>query len=241
MIVEALRSVGEINSLFAVQTTKDDEPASWRPATALCRADSPDVARLVAAVGDRLGAPERRVAASMVVLGYSARLVAPSVALLVRAGVLLGVRPTEVWWRYSPGEGFRLCLPAPSGSSRPDAEAWETRAGRWRGEVIDGHLRPIIASVRAVAPVAAGLLWGNVASSLAGALRMLSLTGAAPLAACDAVGQALLAQEPLRGAGELTALDGQLFFVRRSCCLYYRLPGGGWCGDCPLPRPSAPS
>ena len=27
------------------------------------------------------------------------------------------------------------------------------------------------------------------------------------------------------------------FFVRRSCCLYYRLPAGGKCGDCALIDP----
>ena len=31
--------------------------------------------------------------------------------------------------------------------------------------------------------------------------------------------------------------DG-LSFRRRSCCLYYRLPGGALCGDCGLARPS---
>ncbi|MEU7551440.1 (2Fe-2S)-binding protein [Streptomyces sp. NPDC044571] len=25
-------------------------------------------------------------------------------------------------------------------------------------------------------------------------------------------------------------------FVRRSCCLYYKVPGGGFCGDCVLRR-----
>jgi ferric iron reductase protein FhuF len=26
-------------------------------------------------------------------------------------------------------------------------------------------------------------------------------------------------------------------FRRQSCCLYYRLPGGGLCGDCCFQRP----
>ncbi|MGH3410268.1 MAG: (2Fe-2S)-binding protein [Streptosporangiaceae bacterium] len=28
-----------------------------------------------------------------------------------------------------------------------------------------------------------------------------------------------------------------LGFRRHSCCLYYRLPGGGLCGDCALAAP----
>jgi hypothetical protein len=34
-----------------------------------------------------------------------------------------------------------------------------------------GFNRPMIGAVRSVVPVAVGLLWGNVASGLAGALR----------------------------------------------------------------------
>jgi len=46
---------------------------------------------------------------------------------------------------------------------------------------------------------------------------------------------ALLGHGPLRGSGHLTIHNGRLRFTRRSCCLYYRLDGGGTCGDCPLP------
>ncbi|WP_199808608.1 (2Fe-2S)-binding protein, partial [Streptomyces sp. NRRL S-146] len=43
----------------------------------------------------------------------------------------------------------------------------------------------------------------------------------------------LLAHPLLTGAG---TLDGTAF-RRRSCCLYYRVPGGGVCGDCCFTRP----
>jgi FhuF 2Fe-2S C-terminal domain len=47
----------------------------------------------------------------------------------------------------------------------------------------------------------------------------------------------MLALEPLRGTGELVQPDisrPRRFLIRRSCCLYYRVPGGGTCGDCVL-------
>jgi ferric iron reductase protein FhuF len=104
----------------------------------------------------------------------------------------------------------------------------------WCEVVIDDHLRPMIQAVRAVVPVAASLLWGNVASGLAGALRTVASGGAGPVSRCHAEGLSLLDHGPLRGSGNLAAHDGQLSFVRRSCCLYYRLDGGGMCGDCAL-------
>ncbi|MEU4231576.1 (2Fe-2S)-binding protein [Nonomuraea sp. NPDC026600] len=38
------------------------------------------------------------------------------------------------------------------------------------------------------------------------------------------------------GCGEpAEPTPGHPFFVRRSCCLYYRLPSGGECSDCAFP------
>ncbi|WP_036475875.1 (2Fe-2S)-binding protein [Mycobacterium sp. URHD0025] len=48
-----------------------------------------------------------------------------------------------------------------------------------------------------------------------------------------AVTESLLATGNLAGTGYL---DG-LTFRRRSCCLYYQVPGGSDCGDCALTRP----
>ncbi|MES4829184.1 (2Fe-2S)-binding protein, partial [Streptomyces anthocyanicus] len=47
----------------------------------------------------------------------------------------------------------------------------------------------------------------------------------------------LLAHPLLAGAGTLTGTS----FRRRSCCLYYRVPGGGVCGDCCFPTPPEPT
>jgi ferric iron reductase protein FhuF len=51
------------------------------------------------------------------------------------------------------------------------------------------------------------------------------------VARADAVLDALLGSGPLAGTGRRRE-DGS--FVRRSCCLFYRLPGAGTCGDCIL-------
>jgi ferric iron reductase protein FhuF len=92
-----------------------------------------------------------------------------------------------------------------------------------------------------VSGVAPGLLWGNAASALAGTLRVLYAwclgEGARPGAAARAVALVgeLMADPLLRDAGGLRAGGpGAPAYTRRSCCLYYRVPGGGLCGDCAL-------
>ncbi|MGZ4663789.1 MAG: (2Fe-2S)-binding protein, partial [Frankiaceae bacterium] len=50
----------------------------------------------------------------------------------------------------------------------------------------------------------------------------------------------MLELPPLSGTGELVQpvrFRPERFFVRRSCCLFYRVPGAGTCGDCVLTPP----
>jgi hypothetical protein len=64
----AISRAAAVNPLFALATGPPDS-AGWLPASDL------DAGKLIAEVGHGLGNPPPRVAASMVVLGYSARLV----------------------------------------------------------------------------------------------------------------------------------------------------------------------
>ncbi len=67
-------------------------------------------------------------------------------------------------------------------------------------------------------------MWGNSASALIGAGRVI---GDAAQAHIDT-----LFDDP-RLVGTMVRSTGR----RRSCCLYYRVPGGGVCGDCVFPSP----
>jgi ferric iron reductase protein FhuF len=233
-VAAAIARAGAGNPLLGMGTG----PAT--PARTLCDPhDTGPAERLVDAVAGWLGHPERRVCASLVVLGYAARLVGPTLAVLLRDGILLDARPSRVHYAYAPQRGFVLTLPdlaAGQVATLPDPVGWHvepgTRTRAWCTTVIDAHLRPVVHAVRAVVPVAAGLLWGNVASGITGALR--ALQEVVPLADCHRRGLAILDHGPLRGTGSLTVHNGQLAFRRRSCCLYYRIEGGGTCGDCPL-------
>jgi ferric iron reductase protein FhuF len=81
------------------------------------------------------------------------------------------------------------------------------------------------------------VLWGNLASATAGALSMLrQMTPGGP-AAVQEMGTALFARPGLSDTGGF----GPTGFRRNSCCLYYRIPGGGLCADCVLTmRPDRP-
>ncbi|MFD7559857.1 (2Fe-2S)-binding protein, partial [Streptomyces sp. NPDC059835] len=67
-----------------------------------------------------------------------------------------------------------------------------------------------------------------------GALRVL-LDRVPGGAAVDLAGDLLGEGGALAGTGTFIHEEGLgVAFVRRSCCLYYKVPGGGLCGDCVL-------
>ncbi|UGY94564.1 (2Fe-2S)-binding protein [Streptomyces gobiensis] len=183
-------------------------------------------------VAARLNSVETRVAASIAFLGLASRLWSIALAPTVLRGWTPDLSPERLHWDPARTAPDDLWLPEP----RPLPVAAEP-AERIRDVVHGRHLVPLIAATRQVAPVSERLLWGNAASALGGALGQLyrwchqhgqrSAAGQA-----QRITSALLAHPDLRTTGTLTGTR----FRRHTCCLYYRVPGGGLCGDCVFTR-----
>jgi ferric iron reductase protein FhuF len=214
-VLATLRRIRGISPFFALDVGRPGP--DWLPGEAVL--DGSALPGVLDAIGARYRTDERRVAASLFFLSWTARLLCPVVGALVVGGRVLDVRPENLWWRYDAASGLAVRLAEP---------AYGPEAAQ--------ALAPVVASVRSVVPVAEGLLWGNAASSIAGALLTVLRSGTATRQECEEWGARLLSAPPLAGTGEFLDFPGDLFFRRRSCCLYYRLDGGGTCGDCPLPR-----
>ncbi|NJC66215.1 (2Fe-2S)-binding protein [Planosporangium flavigriseum] len=100
-------------------------------------------------------------------------------------------------------------------------------------------LTPVMTAYRTRFVLSPQVLWGNVASALAGAAGMIADAYPAAGDRAGAVVARMLELPPLAGTGALVRPDPahpRRFLVRRNCCLYYRIPGGGTCGDCVLTR-----
>ncbi len=186
---------------------------------------------MLAAMGEdharRLRTGERRVAGSILFQGLATRLWSPVIGC-AGEGLLLDLDPALVrWWRRPEGP-IGLCVPDLGGWRLADpAHSVELVADA----VLERHLRPMVQSLRRVVRVAEGLLWGNIASALMGAVLVTELSGRDGADATRALAHALLDLPALRGTGTF-GVGGE--FRRASCCLYYRVPGGALCGDCGL-------
>ncbi|WP_374986991.1 (2Fe-2S)-binding protein [Streptomyces fradiae] len=188
----------------------------------------PPLGRRVALVAERLGTPEYRVAASIAQLGLAARLWSVALGAAALHGAVPDLSPGTLHWdptRSTPDELWW------SGTGAGPATAPELLR-----TVQHGHLEPLAAAFRAAGPVSPGLLRGNSGSALGGAVRELTRwaeRNGRPDAARRAAALAaeLLDHPDLAGTLQRPALR------RRTCCLYYRCPGGGLCGDCVFDAP----
>jgi hypothetical protein len=176
-----------------------------------------DVAAYSEAICHRLGGAPLRVGQSALLMGVASRLWSLTVVPAARDGI----------------------LPDPAGFTvRQDAGAVVLGVAEVRGflaptaddvhELALGVLRPLVDAL----PLSERLLWGNAAASLCAVPRVHDLPEAVAL-----VGD-LVHRSPY--AGELDLLgDGRA--RRRTCCLFYEVPGAGLCGDCVFDHAPSPS
>ncbi|MEV8127457.1 (2Fe-2S)-binding protein [Streptomyces sp. NPDC085944] len=181
-----------------------------------------------------LGTEETRVAASVAHQGLAARLWSVTLACAALYGAVPGLGPRLLHWDPDATAPDDLWL----AEVRPRPGDPATVAD----VVLTAHLAPLTAAVHARYGVAAGLLWGNAASALAGAGRELDRWarrhGRTDIAArARSLTADLFAHPLLAGTGALAVAAPDISFRRRSCCLYYRVPGAGVCGDCCFSRP----
>ena len=181
-----------------------------------------------------LGAPEVRIGISVAQQGLAARLWSVALGAAALYGQVPDLDPGLLRWDADGSAPDDLWL----SEVRPLPGDAETI----RRVVQHAHLDPLAAALRARQRVSVGLLRGNAASALAGAARELDrwsrVNGRTEVGdRARVLAVELLGHPDLRGTG---TLDGTAF-RRRSCCLYYRVPGGGVCGDCCFVRPPSRS
>jgi ferric iron reductase protein FhuF len=229
------------------------DPTGWQPARLLYGSQpSPrqlsgggdHLDALLASVRAALGGCEPRVAASMFFQGYASRLLSPPLACLAATGCIPFMRADRLCWRHPADQMIELGLTADGGWAGADWRLIEQLVAA----SFEEHLQPLADALRRRVRISAGLLTGNAASALVSGLALLAGRlgpGWRSLAAHA------LAQPTLRGSGSWDGSlehggtprhggGGEAVFVRRSCCLYYRVAGGGLCADCPLPARGVP-
>ncbi|RII20315.1 hypothetical protein DSC45_03745 [Streptomyces sp. YIM 130001] len=223
-----LVQLGNVGGFFALRTGAP--PRGALPLAEVYAGEGAALGHRVGKVVARLRAPEVRVGVSVAQLGLAARLCSVAVGGAALFCAVPDLDPRRLYWD-------------PDGTS-PD-DLWIDRVDplpvdRIAEVLWEGHLAPLSAVLTRHYRIAPGLLRGNAGSALAGSVRELETwAGKAGRPEVAAGGreaaEALLVHPGLRAEGPLPAPGAR--HRRRSCCLYYRCPGGGLCGDCCFDAP----
>lgn len=198
---------------------------------------------IAARVGLDSAAVVPRVAASIVFLGLAARLISPPLGAAVLGGAVPELTLDALYWRPVEGGPMPLAIGAACARRVGDvtrADACAEAAELLVDRPIRNQLGPLVTAFQANFRLSPQVLQGNVASALGGAVRMLGHAYPSRAEAAARLAERMLLMVPLAGTGQLVQPDpaqADWFFVRRSCCLFYRVPGAGMCADCVLISP----
>jgi iron complex transport system ATP-binding protein len=192
----------------------------WRPVEQVYT-DAALLDGIVDRITARMDASEQRVAASTFFLGFAARLWSIGLGPLAGRRLLLDLDAERLLFRESGGQ-IQLHIEHPAAWQGDDLEPMLTYM------VLDGHLAPLGTALRRLGPISDKLLRGNAASALLGAAHVFDRN--ATNGPGWQLARRLCSDERLSAAICFT----ETAYRRTNCCLYYRAPRGGLCGDCVL-------
>jgi len=129
------------------------------------------------------------------------------------------------------------CLPADPAAGHPDATVVADDAAlalALNATLRERHLAPLIETVAGFSLRGRRALWRSATDQLVGAfVRAGEATGNAE-EGCRLARLAAAGDPPMHGQARIDRHGGQPVHVRDGCCLYYRLPDGPHCLNCPL-------
>ena len=212
-----LAEISSYQGFFALAVGGD--AAGWHP---VGQSYDDGYADLIATTVQRYHTTDLRIGASLVHLGHATRLWSPVLACALGHGVVPDLKDLQ---RADDGAALRMTEPVGQAVRSPSADLLYR-------VVVQEHMEPLEAGLRV--KLAPALLSGNIASALVGASRALLSVRPDLRDPIVEMTDTLLDTERLAGSGVVT--DPHLSFRRRSCCLFYRIPGASVCGDCVFPR-----
>ncbi len=220
-VVALLAELSSVSPYFEVGTGPVDD--GWRPVAQLYTGTAL-LGGIIGRLQARMDAAEQQVAASTFFLGFAARLWSIGLGAVAGHRMLPDLAPEHLMFQETDGQ-IRLHIQHPVVWQGGDLEP------RLADLVLAGHLTPLGSALRRLGPISEKVLRGNAASALLGAARIFD-RGATPGPGWQ-LARRLCNDKRLSGAIRFNGVN-DADYRRTSCCLYYRAPGGGLCGDCVL-------
>lgn len=179
----------------------------------------------------------RQVATSALQMGLVSRLWSVSLSSAVLYGWVPRLAGDLLVSSTDHGGPVPLGLQDPSAGVRVDSLSAAVTAIR---SIIVPTVATLDQACHTVGRTALRVLQSNSASSLVGAARVLASQRPTAAGMAWTVARQVHHDPWLRTGGRWSAAPPPASFRRTGCCLFYRLPGHGLCGDCVLTRRPGP-
>ncbi|MFF5209549.1 IucA/IucC family C-terminal-domain containing protein [Streptosporangium sp. NPDC000396] len=235
-LLETLASYGERYRLEVGLDPEED----WIPADRLLDPTSTELTQVLEAERVGSGQVSAHAVALTVMAVYAGTVTAPALLAWALYGVVLDVRPENMALRLSDHHGFEaVALRRPRLVDVSGMTAGE-RLGLLVSQVLDDHLFPLADALRTHSRAGKRQLNGGIAQGCAAAFGAASRIPGADVDALQRAYEEFLAACPqeLGRLGEMVRLaeDGRegLFYLRRTCCLFYTADHGEKCASCCL-------
>ena len=204
----------------------------------LCADLIADPERLRAEIGSTAagrGTDDPQVAASLYAQSYAFRVPSIAVAAFALDLPIPSTDPAVTAVRLGRHRPAEVAILDPS-CRRMDAAAFAE-------ELLECHLVPFVAAIRAATRIGERLLWGNIAASLATIFRALDAGPHGDAAVRDWAAEFEAATSVrLAGLGAYSTIvtpgASGWFWTRTNCCLWYQTASGFYCDDCSLRDPA---
>lgn len=189
--------------------------------------------RAILAVGRGLpeDAIETRIAASSFHLNSAAMLLSPALGCAVLGDCVPDLSAGNLVWRPGPTHLLETGTRVHVGAADLDDDQIVERIHT----VVLGAVGELNEAIHDATGLSRKVLWGNVASAFNGAFLVLRGQRPDDEERAHELLHAILEHGRLETTGRFLPDEWDVDrFSRNSCCLFYRLPDGGLCGDCVL-------
>ncbi|KPH20757.1 hypothetical protein AN948_05195 [Rhodococcus sp. ADH] len=225
--------LGDMSEFGEYFVLKIDDGPVWRPLPELL--ESATLRKLIAQTRLTMAQMSKcdptcvpaAAAASSLQISMVARLLSPAIGATLAFGSTPSPSGTDLprWQLKGHSVEFSYqVIDWHSGTSAHES------AIRISDSILNGVITPINTGFLASSSMSHKVLRGNVASAANGAVTVLAMTRPDLEPAGRELVRELLNTPMLKEAGAFTDSG----FRRHNCCLFYRVPGGGLCGDCIL-------
>lgn len=223
--------IAALGEFFALPAA---DPAGWRPIASLCGDPAAlheytKRTRAATAAGfaiDEADVPVK-AAASSVHLSITARLLSPAIGAAVCSGRVPLLTMDSLFWQKDSSHRPALGKAGVEWVAETDPQRVAATIAE---SLIESVLRLLNDTMALAESLSPQVMWGNIASAANGAVTVLAMSHPDAERHGRELVAELIAIEPLRGTADVVGEQ----FRRRNCCLFYQVPGGGYCGDCVL-------